>query len=92
MPPAKTSLPPRLAESLLRILHKDKNKYTHLGDFSEVFQFINSDKGRFYALLWYWGQVIKSIPGFFANKLYWSIAMLRNYMIITLQWGWPVLY
>lgn len=85
MSSSKIFTPPRLAEFLLRIFHKDRNRYTHLGDFAEVFHSIGQAKGRSYATLWYWAQVLKSIPGFFTNKLYWSIAMFKNYIIITLR-------
>ncbi len=79
----RLSRPPRLAEWLLRRLHADNGDYSHLGDFAEVFAGILAEKGRGRARWWYWGHVLRSLPGFIANKTYWSLSMLRNYAVIS---------
>jgi putative ABC transport system permease protein len=77
--------PPRIAEEILKHLYSDSGDFTHLGDFDEIFQRIISDKGRGRAILWYWTQIIRSLPGFITNKLYWSLSMLRNYALISFR-------
>lgn len=78
--------PPRAAEWLLRRLHADNGAYTHLGDFAEVFASLSAEKKRARAVLWYWAHVLRSIPGFVANKVYWSSSMLRNYAVISYRY------
>ncbi|MBN2266012.1 MAG: ABC transporter permease, partial [Candidatus Aminicenantes bacterium] len=75
--------PPRIAEWLLRRLFADKGDFTHLGDFAEAFAARAAEKGSGRARLWYWTQVVRSLPGFLANRTYWSLSMLRNYAVIT---------
>ncbi|TFG52992.1 MAG: hypothetical protein E4H35_08805, partial [Candidatus Aminicenantes bacterium] len=75
--------PPRAAEWLLRRLHADNGDYTHLGEFAEIFAATLAEKGRARAVLGYWSQVLRSVPGFIANKIYWSLSMLRNYAVIS---------
>ena len=75
--------PPRTAEWLLRRLFADSGDFTHLGDFAETFDARAAEKGSRRARLWYWAQVFRSLPGFAANRLYWSLSMLRNYAVIT---------
>jgi len=79
----RSSRPPRAAEWLLRRLFADSGAYSHLGDFAEVFSELAAQKGRGRARRWYWGQVFRSLPGFIANRIYWSLSMLRNYAVIT---------
>jgi putative ABC transport system permease protein len=75
--------PPRAGEWLLKRLYYDNGKHTHLGDFAEIYGEILAEKGRFRAVAWYWGQILRSLPGFVANKVYWSLSMLRNYAVIS---------
>jgi putative ABC transport system permease protein len=82
---ARKSEPPRAAEWILRRLHSDNGDFTHLGDFDEVFRDLCKEKGRAAALLWYWSQVVRSIPGFLRNKIYWSLSLFRNYVLISFR-------
>jgi len=75
--------PSRAGEWILKRLYHDNGDHTHLGDFAEVFGCIQAEKGRGRALAWYWGQILRSLPGFIANKVYWSLSMLRNYAVIS---------
>ena len=36
------------------------------------------EKGKNAATLWYWGQVVISIPSYFVRRGSWRIAMLKN--------------
>jgi len=75
--------PPRIAEWILERLHSDRKHYTHLGDFEEVYNEILHRRGAAAAGLWYVGQILKSIPGFFLTRFYWSGVMFRNYFVIS---------
>ena len=75
--------PLKFAEWILKSIHSDHGEYTHLGDFSEVFSFVQTERGAAAALFWYWGQVVRSLPGFAANRIYWSVTMFKNYLIIA---------
>jgi putative ABC transport system permease protein len=77
--------PPRIGDWILRRAYSDNGDFTHLGDFDEIFRGIVSAKGRGRAVLWYWAQIIRSLPGFITNKLYWSLSMLRNYVVISFR-------
>jgi putative ABC transport system permease protein len=82
---ASRPTPPRAAEWILSRLHSDNGDFTHLGDFDEIFQGIIAARGRRRAVLWYWMQILRSLPGFVQNKFYWSLSMLRNYALISLR-------
>jgi putative ABC transport system permease protein len=81
----KSQHPPRLAEWILAILHSDRGKHTHLGDFEEVYQTVCEEKGPKSAIFWYWVQVFRSLPGFLINRVYWSLSMFRNYFVIAVR-------
>jgi putative ABC transport system permease protein len=77
--------PPQGGEWILEHLYRDNGDHTHLGDFAEIYRQILAEKGRRRAQTWYWGQILRSLPGFAANKVYWSLSMLRNYVVISFR-------
>jgi putative ABC transport system permease protein len=77
--------PPRIAEWILGKIHSDNGDYTHLGDFREVYSQLIRTRGFLSAWIWYLFQVLRSIPGFVKNKIYWSVAMFRNYLVISFR-------
>jgi putative ABC transport system permease protein len=56
-----------------------------LGDFDEIFYGLAEENGPFLAKLWYWGQVLRSLPPFLYDSVYWRTSMLKNYFKITLR-------
>jgi putative ABC transport system permease protein len=56
-----------------------------IGDFEEIYSEIASERGAFSASIRYWGQIFKSIPSFISNSMYWSVAMLKNYLKVILR-------
>jgi putative ABC transport system permease protein len=52
-------------------------------DFHAAFVGIAAVRGPAAARRWYWGQVIRSLPGFLSNRFYWSLSMFRNYFVIA---------
>ena len=77
--------PPRLAEWIFRRVFPDRGNFTTLGDLAEVYNDLIREKSVLFAQLWYWQQLLKSLPLFFAEFFYWSTAMLKNYIKITLR-------
>lgn len=77
--------PPKIAEWILRKIHSDNGEYTHLGDFREVYSQLIRTRGSLSAWTWYLFQVFRSIPGFVKNKIYWNVAMFRNYLVISFR-------
>ncbi len=76
---------PRLANNLLKKLLKYSDQQAILGDFEENYYKIKSEKGRFLAWLWYWGQIFYSIPAFFQNSIIWSFIMFTNNLKIAIR-------
>jgi putative ABC transport system permease protein len=76
---------PRLSLWLLRCGGGRENYDSALGDLMETFEYKveKSDLGS--ARRWFFLEVIRGIPGFLMNRIYWRIAMLRNYMLIALR-------
>jgi putative ABC transport system permease protein len=66
------------------LVSKDRN-YGLLGDIQELHSFKVSKNGKFRAALWFWLQILRSIPHFLRNIFYWSFVMFNNYFKITLR-------
>lgn len=77
--------PPRLAEGIMRRMFPDREDFSTLGDLTEVYQDIVREKGILFAHLWYWLQILKSLPLFIADYIFWKMTMLENYIKITLR-------
>lgn len=81
----KYSHPPRLAERILKGIFPDRGSFSTLGDLAEVYQDIAGEKSVFYARLWYWHQLFKSLPMFLIDFAYWRLSMLKNYLKMTMR-------
>ncbi len=77
--------PPRLAKFLLKQCLWEGEVSEKLGDFEEGFYYKCQEKGLNAARLWYSLQVLKYIPTFLKNTIYWSFAMLKNYIKIAMR-------
>jgi len=69
------SKPPAAAEWMV--------PYAVKSEFIDAFEEIAAVHGCSAARRWYRGQTLKSLPGFISNRLYWSSAMLKNYLVIA---------
>jgi len=56
-----------------------------LGDLKEEFEEICDEKGFSVARLWYWKHMFRSALSYIFFHLYWSFAMITNYMKIALR-------
>ena len=55
------------------------------GDFEEMYNRICRRSGKVLAQIWYITQILKLIPSYFKNYLYWSLTMIFNYFKIALR-------
>jgi ABC-type antimicrobial peptide transport system permease subunit len=79
------NVPPAFAAWVLTKIIRSENRMSILSDFSEIYEELVSEEGSFKARRWYWVQVIRSMPLFIYNKIYWSVVMLTNYIKIAFR-------
>ena len=77
--------PPRLAEWILSHLARPADERSLLDDLKEEFEEIRHNKGLPDARFWYWKHMFRSAFSFIFFHLYWSLAMIANYMKIALR-------
>lgn len=82
---AQNRKPPRVLERLLRYVLPRYVGYTALSDFEEEYDRVASTYGNGRANLWYFYQIIKSIPSFIADSIRWGSVMFRNNLKVTLR-------
>jgi hypothetical protein len=76
---------PRLAEWLLERFLSFADSDHRLGDFAVVFRCRVEDSGLRAARLWYWAQVLRSLPDLIKNSMYGSMGMIKNYFTIAFR-------
>ncbi len=81
----KYHYPPRLAEWLLNRINSEKRSVTFLGDLGEIYNEMFEGSGIFRAWIWYWFQVFVCIFMRIINAVYWSKAMFKSYLKITIR-------
>jgi putative ABC transport system permease protein len=81
----QTKQPPKIAQFLLARFLNDYSAVPLLGDLEEEYRSVADEFGVKRARLWYWQQVIKSLPDISNNTLYWSSAMVKNYVKIAFR-------
>lgn len=77
--------PPKIAQAILRNFLPSSDRAFLDGDFDEIYNFLYEQRGRMWADLWYWFQLVQSLPRIFSNSLFWSLVMFKNYIKITLR-------
>lgn len=77
--------PPIFAEWLLSKLTDRNIRYSAMGDFAEQYYYIAEYEGIWRARSWYFAQLLQSIPSFIYDSIYWSIAMLKNFMLVSMR-------
>jgi len=81
----QNQLPPKIARWLLKRFLSYYNQSPALGDLEEEFSLIKEENGVFRARRWYRIQVLKSLPRFCNNLIFWSSAMFKNYLKIAFR-------
>lgn len=77
--------PPKLAEILFKSFLRSEDSEHRLGDLNEMFEYFMKNEGYKKAFVWYWVQVITSIPKLIINEFYWGGSMLSNYFKIAFR-------
>jgi len=81
----KESCPPRPAVWFLKMAAGKRDSDYALGDLRETFEHIAATEGTVQARLWFWGEVLRSLPGFVRNYFRWRIDMLINSVKLMLR-------
>ena len=81
----KLNKPPKIAQILLARLLDKYSELPLLGDLEEEYRCVAGESGEKHARLWYWRQVLKSLPNIINNSFYWSAAMFKNYFKIAVR-------
>jgi putative ABC transport system permease protein len=79
------SSPPRLARVILSCMKRYMQEHAVYIELEEEFKEIAEQQGTMRATLWYWGQVVYSIPTYFQLHVAIGGTMLFNYIKITLR-------
>ncbi len=56
-----------------------------IGDLEEEFSMLAESQGEKAAKRWYWKLILVSLPSFLKNRIYWSLAMFKNYFKIAFR-------
>jgi len=77
--------PPRLANLFLRLFLSQEEYLEKSGDLEEVYRSVSEELGLLKAKVWYWAQILKLVPSFFWNVIYWRYEMFKNYLKIAFR-------
>ena len=77
--------PPWIVTFILKVVLPPADRQFLLSDFEYIYHERLLRKGILAARMWYWSQLIKTIPAFFIYTIYWSMIMLINYIKITIR-------
>jgi putative ABC transport system permease protein len=76
---------PKLAKWLFDRIVRSEEKSTIVGDIEEFFCELGEERGILRAKLWFWTQILVSLPVFIKNSIYWRGIMFRNIIKITFR-------
>ena len=82
----KKETPPVLGEKVLKFFLPRGESESIAGDYQELYPEIVQTRGKSWALLWYWIQILKSLWAGFTVYVWWSLTMLKSYLIIALRY------
>jgi putative ABC transport system permease protein len=77
--------PPAFAAWILAQTIRSEDRFSILSDFSEICKELAREQGYQIACRWYWTQVVRSIPMFILNTLYWRFIMFKSYLTMTVR-------
>ncbi len=76
---------PKFGDWLLKLSARyDVNLHLR-GDFDEEFSLICETKGFVRAWFWYWTHLLRSLPVFIKDILYWRFVMIINYLKLAIR-------
>jgi len=83
--PNSFRLSPKIPRWIVRRILPRTERIFLSGDFDEIYNSIYREKGQMKADIWYWLQIVQSLPKILLNSIHWSFVMLKNYLKITLR-------
>ena len=81
--PDKYHKPPIIVAWILKHILPHTDMVSLGGDFDEIYNTIYEQEGWIAARLWYWAQLIITMPTIVNHLIYWRIAMFANYVKIA---------
>ncbi len=81
----KTGNPPKIALWLLNLVVQESDRRFVIGDFFEIYRSIEKREGFRKAYFWLWIEILRSLPDFVSNTIYWRFAMVKNYIKIAVR-------
>lgn len=72
----------KMALWLMRKFVRDMDSDFAIGDLTESYLHIVKNQGKLRAGFWLWMEVVRSLPQFIKNSIYWSSHMIKNYLVI----------
>lgn len=84
-PGKRAPAPPWPAAWIIRRMFPDNGRHSVLGDMIETFRSLTREKGPVRARLWFWGQTLMAVPACMGERAYWSMEMLKNYLLVTIR-------
>lgn len=82
---ARLERPLKILEFFLKNVVHFEDQENLAGDFEEMYERISGKSGKPAALLWYAFQIIKLVPSYIKNHVYWSLTMIKNYLKIAFR-------
>ena len=79
----KISRPPKIAAWILKHTAVTIEEASLLGDLEEEYRIRANKSTPLITKLWFWTQVLVSIPPFVKTSIYWSTEMIKNYLKIA---------
>ena len=75
--------PPEFAQKILSRSISPHLRSGAMGDFEQIFSEMAETNGLRAATAWYWREVIRSLPFFIFDSVYWAFVMLKNYFHVA---------
>ncbi|MFC1724943.1 ABC transporter permease [candidate division KSB1 bacterium] len=77
--------PPVLAGRLVKLFSQYDEEFDLQKTLHELYFYKYKTDGKMRASLWYWRQILYSLPKYYYSKFFWSFIMFKNYLKITLR-------
>jgi putative ABC transport system permease protein len=75
--------PSKFGHWLLNHIIHGEVRDSALGDFEEEYLHRLYRQGIGTARLWYWAQIVRSLPAFLIDRLWWAAVMSKSYLIVS---------
>lgn len=77
--------PPSFAVWLLNRMIRSNDYDFAVGDLIETYGFIRKEENRLKASIWFWSEILRSLPGFIKSSIWWRFVMYKNYFKVALR-------